>query len=80
MIRLIPSTIAWTLVVTISSPTDFDEIILPRASSTFTVTSHNALAPPEIESYLYSFNLTSSAILIVIFWIAFNAASTGPTP
>ncbi len=47
-----PSITACTLVITISSPTDFAEAWFPYASSTLMVTSHNASEPPEIESHL----------------------------
>ena len=41
---------ACTLVVTISSPIDFADTELPWGSSTVIVTSHNAVAPPEIDA------------------------------
>jgi len=47
-----PSITACTLVITISSPMDFEETLFPIASSTLTVTSHKALEPPDIEAKL----------------------------
>ena len=47
-----PSITACTLVMTISSPMDFDEIVFCIASSNLTVTSHNAVEPPDIDAKL----------------------------
>src|ERR671918_444691 len=79
IILLVASIIAYTEAITMSSPVFRDETVWPSLSSILTTTSAVASDPPVIDSSRYSLIFTSS-IWPTIFWIAFNAASTGPTP
>ncbi len=74
-----PSIIASTLAITMSSRAALADITFPSLSSTFIITSAMASDPPVRASNRYSFNRTFTK-LPVSFCIALIAASTGPKP